>query len=84
MKESGADAVKLEGGIEIQESVDRILSAGIPVMGHLGLMPQSINKFGTYTVRATDPKEAEKIYRMPQFWKNMVALPLSWRKFPLN
>jgi len=61
MKESGADAVKLEGGIEIQESVDRILSAGIPVMGHLGLMPQSINKFGTYTVRATDPKEAEKI-----------------------
>ena len=60
MKESGADAVKLEGGIEIQESIDRILSAGIPVMGHLGLMPQSINKFGTYTVRATDPKEAEK------------------------
>lgn len=61
MKESGADAVKLEGGIEIQESVDRILSAGIPVMGHLGLTPQSINKFGTYTVRATEPKEAEKV-----------------------
>ena len=50
MKESGADAVKMEGGVEIQESVDRILSAGIPVMGHLGLMPQSINKFGTYSV----------------------------------
>ncbi len=61
MKESGADAVKLEGGVEISESVDRILSAGIPVMGHLGLMPQSINKFGTYTVRATESKEADKI-----------------------
>lgn len=61
MKESGADAVKLEGGVEISESVNRILSAGIPVMGHLGLMPQSINKFGTYTVRATDSKEADKI-----------------------
>jgi 3-methyl-2-oxobutanoate hydroxymethyltransferase len=61
MKESGADAVKLEGGVEVAESVNRILSAGIPVMGHLGLTPQSINKFGSYTVRATDPKEAEKI-----------------------
>ena len=61
MKESGADAVKLEGGVEVSESIDRILSAGIPVMGHLGLMPQSINKFGTYTVRATDQKEADKI-----------------------
>ncbi|MEG1555704.1 MAG: 3-methyl-2-oxobutanoate hydroxymethyltransferase [Bacteroidales bacterium] len=61
MKESGADAVKMEGGVEISESIDRILSAGIPVMGHLGLMPQSINKFGTYTVRATDEKEAEKL-----------------------
>lgn len=61
MKESGADAVKLEGGMEVKESIDRILSAGIPVMGHLGLMPQSINKFGTYSVRAKDPKEADKI-----------------------
>ena len=61
MKESGADAVKVEGGVEISESIDRILSAGIPVMGHLGLTPQSINKFGTYSVRATDPKEAEKL-----------------------
>ena len=61
MKESGADAVKMEGGIEVSESIDRILSAGIPVMGHLGLMPQSINKFGTYAVRATDEKEAEKM-----------------------
>ena len=58
MKESGADAVKMEGGKEILESVERILSAGIPVMGHLGLTPQSINKFGTYTVRATNEEEA--------------------------
>ncbi|MDR1793043.1 MAG: 3-methyl-2-oxobutanoate hydroxymethyltransferase [Bacteroidales bacterium] len=61
MKESGADAVKLEGGREIIESVERIISAGIPVLGHLGLTPQSINKFGTYTVRATDPKEAQQL-----------------------
>ncbi|MFK5857272.1 MAG: 3-methyl-2-oxobutanoate hydroxymethyltransferase [Bacteroidota bacterium] len=61
MKESGANAVKMEGGKEILESIDRILSAGIPVMGHLGLTPQSINKFGTYIVRATDPEEAEKL-----------------------
>ncbi len=61
MKESEADAVKLEGGVEILESVKRILSAGIPVMGHLGLMPQSINKFGTYTVRAKEEKEANKL-----------------------
>lgn len=58
MKESGADAIKMEGGAEILESIDRILSAGIPVMGHLGLTPQSINKFGTYAVRATTDEEA--------------------------
>jgi 3-methyl-2-oxobutanoate hydroxymethyltransferase len=61
MKESGAHAVKLEGGSEIKESVDRILSAGIPVMGHLGLTPQSIYKFGTYTVRAKEDHEANKL-----------------------
>ncbi len=61
MKETGADAVKLEGGEEILESVHRILSAGIPVMGHLGLTPQSINKFGTYTVRAKEKEEADKL-----------------------
>src|SRR3989339_1533493 len=61
MKESGANAVKLEGGKEIIESVDRILSAGIPVMGHLGLTPQSIHKFGTYVVRATNEDEASKL-----------------------
>jgi 3-methyl-2-oxobutanoate hydroxymethyltransferase len=61
MKEAGAHAVKLEGGSEIKESVDRILSAGIPVMGHLGLTPQSIYKFGTYTVRAKEEVEAQKL-----------------------
>jgi len=61
MKESGAHAVKLEGGSEVIESVKRILSAGIPVMGHLGLTPQSIYKFGTYTVRAKEVEEADKL-----------------------
>jgi len=61
MKESGAHAVKLEGGKEIRESIRRILNAGIPVMGHLGLTPQSIYKFGTYTVRAKEEEEAEKL-----------------------
>ena len=61
MKESGAHGVKLEGGQEIVESVQRIITAGIPVMGHLGLTPQSIYKFGTYTVRAKDELEAEKL-----------------------
>jgi 3-methyl-2-oxobutanoate hydroxymethyltransferase len=61
MKESGAHAVKLEGGVEIAESVSRILTAGIPVMGHLGLTPQSIYKFGTYTVRAKEEAEAQKL-----------------------
>jgi 3-methyl-2-oxobutanoate hydroxymethyltransferase len=61
MKESGAHAVKLEGGKEIRESVDRILTAGIPVMGHLGLTPQSIYKFGTYVVRAKEEEEANQL-----------------------
>jgi len=61
MKESGAHGVKMEGGIEIAESVTRILTAGIPVMGHLGLTPQSIYKFGTYTVRAKQEAEAQKL-----------------------
>ena len=63
MKETEADAVKMEGGEEILESVQRILSAGIPVMGHLGLTPQSIHKFGTYAVRAKEEAEAEKLVR---------------------
>jgi 3-methyl-2-oxobutanoate hydroxymethyltransferase len=61
MKESGAHAVKMEGGSEIKESVLRVLSAGVPVMGHLGLTPQSIYKFGTYTVRAKEQEEADKL-----------------------
>ena len=61
MKETGASAVKMEGGREIAESIERILSAGIPVMGHLGLTPQSIHKFGTYVVRAREEEEARKL-----------------------
>ena len=61
MKESGAHAVKLEGGSEVVESIERILTAGIPVMGHLGLTPQSIYKFGTYVVRAKENEEAKKL-----------------------
>lgn len=61
MKESHAEAVKMEGGSEIRESIERILCAGIPVMGHLGLTPQSINKFGTYNVRAREEEEARKL-----------------------
>lgn len=61
MKETGAHAVKLEGGAEVKESIERILSAGIPVMGHLGLTPQSIHKFGTYVVRARQKEEAERL-----------------------
>jgi 3-methyl-2-oxobutanoate hydroxymethyltransferase len=61
MKEAGAHGVKIEGGVEIAESVTRILTAGIPVMGHLGLTPQSIYKFGTYTVRAREEEEAQKL-----------------------
>ena len=59
MKESGAHAVKVEGGIQVKDSIERIIKAGIPVMGHLGLTPQSIYKFGTYTVRAKEEEEAE-------------------------
>ena len=61
MKESGGHSIKVEGGKEIKESIKRILNAGIPVMGHLGLTPQSIYKFGTYTVRAKEEEEAEKL-----------------------
>jgi 3-methyl-2-oxobutanoate hydroxymethyltransferase len=63
MKESGAHAVKLEGGSEVLESIERILTAGVPVMGHLGLTPQSIYKFGTYSVRAREEEEAERLKR---------------------
>src|SRR6266576_2706803 len=61
MKESGAHAIKLEGGREVKDSIERILSAGVPVMGHLGLTPQSIYKFGTYVVRAKEEEEAKRL-----------------------
>src|SRR6201989_1958910 len=66
MKEAGAHGVKMEGGVEIAESVSRILKAGIPVIGHLGLTPQSIYKFGTYVARATDQEEADQLVRDAQ------------------
>lgn len=82
MKEAEAHAVKMEGGREIIESVERILSAGIPVMGHLGLTPQSIYKFGTYTVRATDPKEAEKLIEDAHLLEETGIFALVLEKIP--
>jgi len=82
MKESGADAVKLEGGKEILESVDRILSAGIPVMGHLGLTPQSIHKFGTYVVRATTEEEAHKLINDSHLLENAGSFAIVLEKIP--
>ena len=82
MKESGGHAVKLEGGEEIADSVSRILSAGIPVMGHLGLTPQSIYKFGTYTVRAKEKKEAEKLVRDAKLLEELGIFALVLEKIP--
>ncbi len=82
MKESGADAVKLEGGREIVDSVSRILSAGIPVMGHLGLTPQSIHKFGTYVVRAKDEDEADKLVEDAQILQETGCFALVLEKIP--
>lgn len=82
MKESGAHAVKLEGGAEIADSVKRILSAGIPVMGHLGLTPQSIYKFGTYVVRAKEEAEAEKLKRDAMILQQSGCFSLVLEKIP--
>ncbi|MEF9950815.1 MAG: 3-methyl-2-oxobutanoate hydroxymethyltransferase, partial [Mucinivorans sp.] len=82
MKETEADAVKVEGGEEILESVRRILSAGIPVMGHLGLTPQSINKFGTYTVRAREEGEAEKLIHDAHLLQEAGCFGLVLEKIP--
>ena len=82
MKESGADAVKMEGGKEIIESVDRILSAGIPIMGHLGLTPQSIHKFGTYVVRATTDEEAKKLVEDAHLLSNAGCFSIVLEKIP--
>jgi 3-methyl-2-oxobutanoate hydroxymethyltransferase len=82
MKESGAHAVKMEGGREIRESVIRVLSAGVPVMGHLGLTPQSIYKFGTYTVRARSDEEAEKLYDDAQLLEELGCFSIVLEKIP--
>jgi len=84
MKETGAGAVKLEGGSEVKDSVVRILSAGIPVMGHLGLTPQSINKFGTYTVRAKDKQEAEKLISDALLLESLGCFSIVLEKIPAN
>lgn len=82
MKETGAHAVKLEGGVEIRESVERILTAGIPVMGHLGLTPQSIYKFGTYTVRAKEVEEAERLKSDARLLNDMGCFSVVLEKIP--
>lgn len=82
MKESGAHAVKLEGGREIKESIERILTAGIPVMGHLGLTPQSIYKFGTYTVRAKEQDEAERLLEDAKLLEQYGCFALVVEKIP--
>ncbi|MFD0797551.1 3-methyl-2-oxobutanoate hydroxymethyltransferase [Maribacter chungangensis] len=84
MKESGAHAVKVEGGAEIKESVKRILAAGIPVMGHLGLTPQSIYKFGTYTVRAKEDVEAEKLKQDALLLEKLGCFGIVLEKIPAN
>ncbi len=84
MKETRADCIKMEGGIEIIESVLRILSAGIPVMGHLGLMPQSINKYGTYAVRATEIDEAEKLISDAQALEKAGCFAVVLEKIPAS
>ncbi|MEZ3552211.1 MAG: 3-methyl-2-oxobutanoate hydroxymethyltransferase [Muribaculaceae bacterium] len=82
MKESHAEAVKMEGGSEIKESVERILSAGIPVMGHLGLTPQSINKFGTYNVRAKEEAEASKLIEDAKLLEEIGCFAVVLEKIP--
>ena len=82
MKETHADCIKLEGGSEMRESIERILSAGIPVMGHLGLTPQSINKFGTYSVRAREEAEANKLIEDARMLENVGCFALVLEKIP--
>lgn len=82
MKESHAEAVKMEGGAEIRESIERILCAGIPVMGHLGLTPQSINKFGTYNVRARQKEEADKLMADAKLLEEIGCFAIVLEKIP--
>lgn len=84
MKESGAHAVKIEGGEEIKDSLKRILGAGIPVMGHLGLTPQSIYQFGSYTVRAKENAEAEKLIEDAQLLERLGCFALVLEKVPAS
>jgi len=84
MKETGAHAVKLEGGEEVLESARRILAAGVPVMGHLGLTPQSIYKFGTYTVRAREEEEAEKLKRDAKLLEEAGCFAVVLEKIPAS
>lgn len=84
MKESGAHAVKLEGGAEIAESIRRILSAGVPVLGHLGLTPQSIYKFGTYTVRAKEEEEAHKLKEDAKLLEELGCFSVVLEKIPAS
>ena len=84
MKETGAHAIKMEGGIEITESIQRILSAGIPVMGHLGLTPQSIYKFGTYTVRAREEEEANKLLEDAKALEELGCFAIVLEKIPAD
>lgn len=82
MKESGAHAVKLEGGAEVKDSVERILTAGVPVMGHLGLTPQSIHKFGTYVVRAKEEEEAERLLKDAELLERTGCFSIVLEKIP--
>lgn len=84
MKESGAHAVKLEGGKEIKESIERILTAGVPVMGHLGLTPQSIYKFGTYSVRAKEDQEAQELIENAKFLEQLGCFGIVLEKIPVS
>ena len=84
MKETGAGAVKLEGGLESEESIKRILSAGIPIMGHLGLTPQSINKFGTYAVRAKDDEEASRLVEDAYLLQELGCFAIVLEKIPAS
>ena len=82
MKESGAHSVKLEGGREVKESIERILTAGVPVMGHLGLTPQSIYKFGTYVVRAKEKEEAERLLEDALLLESIGCFSIVLEKIP--
>ena len=84
MKQTHADCIKMEGGAEIRESIQRVLCAGIPIMGHLGLTPQSINKFGTYTVRAREEAEAAKLVEDARLLEELGCFALVLEKIPAD